>query len=162
MNSATNNLPVLRLGFIGESGVGKTTLLASCYGYLNSSQFFQEHGYMLKASEQSGEDLGALFDNMKTTKKFPPPTKLEYNKYKFGFIIRGSDTPIFTVEWIDYPGGWWSDELTDPVETQRRDECLISLLQAEVIFLLMDGNLYLNQRDKYIREMLCKFTVKLE
>ena len=97
--------------------------------------------------------------------RFPQATVGRASAYAFDLKVAGLVQPAMRFEWIDYPGGWWSGrELSDQREQAQKQECLLSLLDANVCFLLLDGAQFRDpqRRAAYLQRQLSIFDREID
>jgi hypothetical protein len=103
----------MQLALLGQSGVGKTTFIASVYGLMQA-----EKGLGLAA--ESGRDHEELMVAFRAIQdgRYPPATaaRSEYN-----FALTHADERVFPFLWTDYRGGALRDrsESADAVALQQ-------------------------------------------
>lgn len=152
----------LRLAFFGESGSGKTSLVSSYFGYQQRHAFEQSHGYRLSAVDtREGSLLLKNYYGMQDG-VFPMPTVSRSSTFHFDLKVSRLSRPALRLEWIDYPGGWWGHAPADAEEQQRQSACIKSLLNAQVGFLIVDGELYQREGTSYLRRLLLSFAREVQ
>lgn len=163
-----------QIAVFGESGSGKTVLLSSFYGGAQEPEFQKESLFDVIADDTS--DGGRLHQNylgMKKTASLPMSSKLKSTSYSF--LIKRRKSPgsaaknVKRVEdlrlvWHDYPGEWFEQDPSEPVEAARRVETFRSLLTSDVALLLVDAQRLLDnsgQEASYLKALFTNFKVGL-
>ena len=148
----------IRLALFGQSGAGKTALLASYFGNQQRHTFEARHGYRLEAEDTSdGNELLGRYYGMEQG-RFPRGTD-DFREHRFSLILKLPEQSerVFRVVWYDYPGGWWEREPSDEGERQARRQALERLATSHVGILLIDGDKYATQGISYVRTLLAQF-----
>ena len=93
-----HNLEKLKIVELGNTGVGKTTYMASMYGALKK----EIKGFSLEAIDSSVDrELCRLEEEIKSG-SYPPPTSESYKSYNF--YLRHKGERALSFDWYDYRG----------------------------------------------------------
>jgi len=124
-------LKELRIAVFGESGAGKSALLASLFAAHNPVWGFGRSPLQLVAeSPTKGLDLNRRWDGMAQL-RFPPGTD-RFDEWRF-VVQDPAHGPLFRLAWFDYPGGW----LSNP--SSRVGPGLGPLIGAHAGIIVIDG-----------------------
>ena len=139
------------IAVFGESGSGKTVLLSSFYGSSQEREFakFSDHTVLAQDPGQ-GARLHGNYLGMKKRGEVPDFNKFRGDTYQFivkprprsAGDARRSTQPKFDqlrLNWHDYPGEWFHEDVNTETEKQRRLETFKTLLGSDVALLLVDG-----------------------
>lgn len=149
------------IAVFGESGSGKTTLLSAFYGWHQEATFRKTKGYSLTTTDTTqGQGLLNGYFKMKES-LLPPPTRYQYQSFKFDINVRGLDRSAGSLVWHDYPGEWWTETKTD-TEGDRKIEAFRTLLQSDVAFFLCDAQRLKDDGEKYLKHLFIVFRDELE
>jgi len=100
------DLPTFRVVALGLSGAGKTTLLATQF---NAFSDLGSRGYYFDGDYQQDNDLAAIFDELRDTRK-PWPTGTHWGdtrEYRFDCNVRDpavGERTVFRLSYLDYAG----------------------------------------------------------
>lgn len=156
---STNSMSDIRIAVFGESGSGKTTLLSTFFGKQQSDTFLKENKYYISAnSKAQGHILLQNYYGMEEG-RFPPATFSSFEEYKFSVQIPElkQKQSELQITWIDYPGKWWTQDEVEKGAKEEQRKCLDSLLSAQVGILLVDGDKYHKEKEKYVRKLFEHF-----
>lgn len=133
------DIPELKLAFLGPTQVGKTALLASYFG--NSKRIVRGEEWLPFLSQRHrGPSKHRLEDRFQSLRegKFPDPT-VQAHRYKFSMEVRGFARSACHVMWHDFPGGWLLNEAADAEEQIERRKHLRDIGESDALVLLIDG-----------------------
>lgn len=152
-------IKTLSVAVFGQRHAGKTSLLASYYGTLQSATFRKEHRYDITTTRASqGAQLLSKYYRMEKG-NFPEPTG-RYEKYEFGFYPEGMQgnrvDPVLELHWTDYPGEWWQTD-AEKDEKEARIRILRALLMSHAAILLVDGEKYKEYGAAYAKRLFGEF-----
>lgn len=153
-------ITTLSLAVFGQKQAGKTSLLASYYGTLQSAGFRKRHRYDITTSRASqGSKLMSTYSRMEKG-SFPDATG-EDKVYGFDFFPDGMQgnrvDPVLQLKWIDYPGEWWETEARSEEEEAARVQVLRALLMSHAAMLLVDGEKYKEHGERYAKRVFGEF-----
>lgn len=155
----------LRVGVFGDTAAGKTALLASFFGSQQRYDTDKRLGYRLTAANvNDGNQLLRKYYEMQEG-HFPASTALSRaHTYELDLKLAGQVRPAVRLEWVDYPGGWWSGSALDPNEREDQKRCILGLLEADVCLLLIDGDKFAQEagRADYLRAQFKLFRQEIE
>lgn len=117
----------MKIVMLGNSGVGKTTYMASLYGIMQQ----QLGGFSLRTENpEDGDRLLKLARNI-TISTYPSPTSIR-NEYDFYLQYQGQD--IFPFSWSDYRGA----AIRDRTDEEQSQQLIAELQAADGIMLFCD------------------------
>lgn len=154
------------IAVFGEGGSGKTVLVSSFYGATQEPQFRQEHVFHVIADKLTeGTRLHRNYLGMRDSAQVPGTTR--FNATSYAFSIRLQEGPnaraqrarpfdALRLVWHDYPGEWFTDDVSGPEEAKRRVEAFRSLLASDVAVVLVDGQKLLDNagaEERYLKSL---------
>lgn len=152
------------IAVFGQSGSGKTVLLSSFYGSMQEDEKLKNYPFRVNAVNGTpGAILHGNYLGMKRSNKVPPPNRFKVTNYAFsvpmkpGAKAESQDASLLLL-WDDYPGDWFEDGVSGPVEEKRRDETLRSLINADLAFVLVDAAQLLENKGEEERYLKGLFT----
>ncbi len=158
----------LKIALIGDTGVGKTTFLASFFGNHQQGSFIERYGYSVAARDASvSNDLLTVFHGLENG-VFPPGTAKRAD-YSFDVTYRGQAgaektlgrEAIVRVTFLDYPGGWFSQS-TETQTAAAREQTLRWLSEAHLGLVLLDGSRASKADGQaYVRKTLSQLNAEL-
>lgn len=159
----------LRVVFWGQQSAGKTSIMARYYGLLKE-QLDSDPTFDLVPMDENAKYLAEYNQLMTKKLEFPAnTTAILYRSYNFAYCHENTKDSVIPIEWIDYPGAWWKIKdatILHADEQEKRARCLASLCTAEVIFLLVDGSLFIDsdmqKRDKYLNDLVKDYTSQID
>jgi hypothetical protein len=159
---ALGKTPEQSIAVFGESGSGKTVLLSSFYGATQEPKYIKDHQLNIVADSTSqGARLMQNYLGMKNSATVPGTNKFKANTYKFRVKPKSEQGSIASdalhLVWHDYPGEWLHEDVSGPVEAQRRVDTFRELLGSDVALLLVDGQKlreYKGEESRYLKSML--------
>lgn len=150
------------IAVFGESGSGKTTLVSSFYGWHQEASFKQKHSYSLIASDTTQSNTLLSWYLKMREGNLPGQTAFQSKSYQFNLKVKGLKESAGSLVWHDYPGEWWTEEITDNQQKIRKTEAFRFLLQSDVALFLCDGYRLKNEGGKYLRKLFLNFRDELE
>src|SRR5262249_51692254 len=133
------------IAVFGESGSGKTVMVSSFYGATQEPQFLKSSLFDVTADDpDQGNRLHENYLGMKKSARAPVQTKFVNTAYAFSVKLqdrgaRANGAKSFDalrLVWHDYPGEWFTNDVSGPEEAQRRIATFKSLLGSDVALLL--------------------------
>jgi ABC-type uncharacterized transport system YnjBCD ATPase subunit len=159
-----------QIAVFGESGSGKTVLLSCFYGDALEHHFKDTSLFDVVAEDTSqGLRLHQNFLGMKNSAERPMTNQFSATSYSFAIKQRklanakakkSKQSNDLRLVWHDYPGQWFEQEPSGPVEAQRRVDTFRSLLSSDVALVLVDGQRLLDnsgEEGRYLKALLTNF-----
>ncbi len=160
---------IYKFAVFGARGAGKTTLVSSYYGVLNSPAFRDQYGYFITADKAEQRTiLRSRYTQMARNHKWPDATSVP-TVFEFTLAVDANEksqaaktVDIAKLHWIDYPGGYLAEGVSrTEEESAERDKWLSELTTAQMAVLVLDGAAYARDGADYLREALYEFDVTL-
>ncbi len=155
------------IAVFGESGSGKTVLISSFYGATQEPQFLRNNLFHVLADKLGqGARLHRTYLGMRDAAKSPMPNHFSATSYSFSVrlqegsnakALKGKPFDALRLVWHDYPGEWFTQNVSGPEEAQRRVEAFSSLLASDVALVLVDGQQLLENsgaEELYLKSLL--------
>lgn len=162
-----------QIAVFGESGSGKTVLLSSFYGLaveqlLSGTEQFD----VLAADSAQGRRLHQNYLGMKNSAVLPMANRFSATSYAFSIKrkpgmaarARRQAPEELRLVWHDYPGEWFEQEPSGPVEAERRIATFQALLGSDVALVLVDGQRLLDnagEEERYLKHLLTNLSNQL-
>jgi len=156
-----------QIAVFGESGSGKTVLLSSFYGATQEPQYRHRDLFYVVADDiGQGSRLHGNYLGMRNAAKLPMANHFSSEKYSLSIKLKDDAAakrrPFDAVRltWHDYPGEWFEQGVSGPVEAQRRVDGFRSLLGSDVALLLVDGQKLrenAGEEERYLKSLFGNF-----
>ena len=160
------------IAVFGESGSGKTVLLSSFYGEMQERP--KDSLYHVVADDiGQGNRLFKNYLGMKNSGSLPAANRFSATSYSFSVIPKPKVNAAakktgaidnLRVIWHDYPGEWFENGVSGPVEEQRRLETFNALLSSDVALLLVDSQRLIDnagEEERYLKSLFKNLTHSL-
>lgn len=152
----------LTIALFGEGDSGKTTFISSFYGNQRTPHFTQKYGYQVNMDDPSkSNELVSIFFGMKDNKKFAEST-VKFTDYKFTFLASPTHNKGISFTIFDYPGQWWLEEVPEKYKQKERQTHLNNISKSDVGVLLIDGDLYQKDKEKYVKRLFDQFRQRFQ
>lgn len=156
------------IAVFGEAGSGKTVLVSSFFGPTQEGSYTNDLWDLVADDVGQGVRLYKNYLGMRVKAKTPIQDRFQATTYYFSVKLKGGDYPaakkwpfdVLRLAWHDYPGEWFENEPSSPLERDRRIDSFRSLLRSDIAILLVDGQKLLNHRGeehKYLKSLMFAF-----
>jgi hypothetical protein len=146
----------MKVAAFGQTRSGKTILLASLYGLMQSARYIRTNKYGLFCNNRSkSEELIKICNDLNDGLR--PPASASLKEYEFGLSVKGINTPAMNIIWADYPGEWWTADSVDLDFDPDRVNLTAALLDSDAGLLMFDGEKFKEHGEKYLISTLRSF-----
>ncbi len=132
----------MKVLMLGDSQVGKTTYMASMYGFMAD-----DNGFNIAATRDA--DRKALDRLARRVRRGEYPSRSEFRSeynFEFRYTEDGERYPLFDFDWLDYRGGALNQRTDDPVAADLQRY----LNEAQALIVFWDCST-LDSNDRQIR-----------